>query len=224
MVNRQMFKITKKDFLVFLFTLYLICFTTYQLNKGFDDYIIKIVPFLLIIVTLIFNYNNIKISNLLKWFFCFWFFYIISIFWSLSNEFLKILLPNIFYLFPSIFCLQYIVQTKKDINLVFKCIIIALLYSIVVILLRGGINQIGTQRIGKIIGLSSNAVGMRLAIGTLLCLYMIHSEKKARGLYIFLLITFIFFGLFTGSRKASIMLLLGISICEIMMCIRLGDE
>lgn len=210
-------KISKNKIIIILFTLYLICFTSYNLNKGFDDYIIKIVPILLILTTLSFNYKKIRINKLFVWFFAFWLFYILSINWALNKEYVIKLIPNILYLFPGIFCLPYIIMNKDGLNTILKCIIFSLVYSLIIILIRDGISQIGNARIGTSLGLSSNIVGMRLAIGSFICLYFINIKDKHKKLYMFLLIIFSFFCLFTGSRKAVLMLVIGLSSYEILV-------
>lgn len=205
-------KITKKNLLEFFYLFYIICFTSYNRSNYFLDVtLIKVSSILLFTFTIILYYKNIKISLLLKWFIVFWIFYYLSLCWTISKPYTLQIQAFTFYIFSGLFSLQYIIEDKKDVIRIMRIIIIALIYSLFLIAIRGGLLEVGTERIGFKLGISPNALGMMLAIASLFLFYMIKFDSKNKKIYVVLFLIFSSFCIFTGSRKAFSMLLIGLA-------------
>lgn len=214
--------INSKKIFYFLLFLYLIAIFAHQLGTGFDAFFVRF-TFILVVSFAILNKSKFDFSKQSKWTILFWGYYFISILWSNNysdgfkyiNNFIQILLLTL--VVP-----QYI-EDENDIKTILRYIIIATLYSCVLLIIRTPAFAWGTERVGAVIGANSNNLGKKMAIGTLFSLFFINSiikNNEDKRKYIKLLfygtcfVLFTLISLFTGSKKSVFIILFGIMMFE----------
>ncbi len=203
----------------FLLFLYFVSISAFQLGKGFDAIFVRLIFFILLCVTLFINKKIILTENL-KWSCLFWAYYMSSCLWakniddttSYINNMLQIV--GIFLIFP------LIVKDIDDVKKILKLLVYSLLFTSILILVRTPINSWGTERIGAVIGLHPNTIGLRMAIGVVISLYFIHesineNKKKSIFFYLICILLFIIPVLFSGSKKALLLLIVGTILFEL---------
>lgn len=102
----------------------------------------------------------------------------------------------------------YFRDDKRNVHIFFFAFLIAISGLGIRLWLSAPLEQLMNTRLGESIGVNANHVGFLFIIGSLICLYYAVVEMKWMGLPFFLLFAGI--GLFSGSRKAILMLLVGI--------------
>lgn len=205
-------------FMYILLFLYFLSISAFQLETDFDRVFFRAV-FVLMIVFSLFRKRKIVVTAALKWSLVFWLFFFLSSLWAsdLNDTFwtagLAIQVIGIFFFLP-----MYI-KDEDSLIRVLKILLASLLCSIVVLALRTPIADFGSERLGSAIGLNSNAFGLRMAIGAVISLYLLHKDrvKKKKLAYMIMLVLFAVFALFSGSKKALFALIIGIPACEILM-------
>jgi O-antigen ligase len=102
----------------------------------------------------------------------------------------------------------FIDKNKKKINFILISIILSAIYLTVLLIIQTPLSYWGTNRLGSNIGLNANDLGLKMAISSLIAIYFAKENKKAH-LYI---LAFIFstITLFSGSRKAFLLILIGL--------------
>lgn len=159
------------------------------------------------------NEGSFKFNNMILWICVFFGFACLSIIWAPSNGNVLSLNTTFLQLIFIVFCLTNIIKNDEDIELVLKCLIYSLLFTAIMLLIRTPFEQWGTERIGESIGLNSNDVGFRFAIGIILSFYFVNTKKKYY--YIIYIIAFMLLVIFSGSRKGFIMAVVGIIVSSI---------
>lgn len=109
-------------------------------------------------------------------------------------------------LFGLVFVLNFSIRNKNDVDVYLELVLLSLIYMILLLLLKTPISMWKGQRVGNAIGLNENDLGVRCVIGVLLSIYF---EKKRPILYKVSLVAFFCIALFSGSRKAMIMVFMG---------------
>lgn len=208
---------------IFYFTLliYMCAISAHQTGMGFDALFVRLS--FSVYVGCFFLYQLVNrvnsrliISKHFKWIVLFVLYYYFSILWATSitdslhynNIFIQIVVNS--------FIFTNIVKDKETINKVLGLIVCSLIYTLILLYIKTPSSSWGVDRVGEAIGLHSNGLGMRLAIGTIICLYFLNKSKK-KYLYLLLAISFSGVALFTGSKKVIIMLVLGFFLFEILI-------
>ena len=118
---------------------------------------------------------------------------------------------SISFMQPLIFCnliIPFMQESHKNYQFVLQSIII----SAVVLLLRLWINTPlflwGTTRVGETIGYNPNTIGLVLSLSSVLSYYLFNQNRK--NVYLFAMVLLGFASLFSGSRKAFAILLVGV--------------
>lgn len=199
----------------FFLLLYIIAITTYQLGTGFDAIFVRIAFVIWFLFTIFLN-KKIEINGLLKWGMLFWGYYFLSMLWAYDKSDTLYYINSCIQILGIFLCIPLIIKDKKNMNDILKLILIALVYSCIILLIRTPRDMWGTDNIGMVMGLHRNAIGIRLSIGFLTCIYFIHlfkNQTKKRNIKIIVLILmsllFATIALLTGSRKALVSLVLG---------------
>ena len=207
-------KLKIKNVEFFIVALYFIAITAHQLGTGFDAFFVRGIFGVMVLTVLIVN-KKFTISNIFNWSLVFWGFYFTSCIWAENvNDTLKyvnnaIQIVFIFLILPTI------IKDKEDLNKILKLLLISLFYTAIVILIRTPLSQWGIVRIGRCVGLHPNAIGIRMAIGVIISLFFCHEKfkennKKGSIKYIIFMIIGIILVLFSGSRKALALTILGV--------------
>ena len=214
-------KIKVNSISYFFLLFYFIAITTYQLGTGFDALFVRATFIIWFIITLILN-RKIEMNDLLKWGLLFWGFYFLSMIWASDSNDTLYYLNNCIQIIGIFICIPLITKKVNNINTILILIIISLVYSCLVLLIRTPKEIWGTDYIGMVMGLHRNAIGLRLSIGFLICIYFIHLNleniKKINikvALLALISILFASIALLTGSKKAFLSLFLGFISFEI---------
>ena len=200
------------------FFAYLIAISAYQLTEGIDPYIVRISFIGFVALSFIVN-KKVYLTSEIKWIIIFWAYYFLSILWAKDMNDTLLCLNSAVQVIAISICLPLMIKDKKNLYIAIKFIVFSLLYTSILLMLRTPPNYWGVTRIGDATGLHQNIIGMRLAIGTTLALYCFHHEnsKKSKILYVISMILFIVIALFTGSKKAIVIILLGVCSYELLI-------
>lgn len=207
--------VNKLTFLILF--IYLCATVAHQTWIGFDAIICKMsfaLYFLLILIN-IFKKKKIIINNFIKWFVIFFCYIVISCLWSnnlsdateyFSNYFLRIIIL--------ILGISNTIDNKNDIDKLLKMYVWAILYMFLILIIKTPSKDWGTYRLGTSIGLWKNSVGLYSTYACFFSIYFFSKEKNKLKKVIYILISGIFLYLATvsGSRKATLMIPLGVII------------
>ena len=204
-------KIKKSEIKYFTFFMYLCVLTTHQSNSNLDDFL-KITSFLVFVfITFITSIKDrkIKITGMTKWYSLFFIFAMMSCLWAkYSFEGVFMYSKAMFQILLITLCIPLIIKNKEDLYKVLKLVMYSLLYSALTVIIKTPISQWGSSRMGVSIGLEPNTLGMQMAFGMLISLIIyLKNHKKINLLYILI---FVILALFSGSKKALIILVLGV--------------
>ena len=191
---------------IFLVILALIAFGDYSRYV----YAIKIGA----IITLLLSERYIKSTFYLKWATSFIAISVLSLLWSVDKS------NSIFYIAWILQAMALAVAISNathdlsDIEYILKCFFIAGLVLSLRVVIRSPIREWGSFRIGANMGYNSNELALKEAIGCLAGFYFWTNTKNTKRKIILLagVIALIAIVLFTGSRKGSIMILMGVVI------------
>jgi len=116
--------------------------------------------------------------------------------WEYRN---RILVTTTLIIFISLYA-----DTKREIDITLISIVLSSAILAVVLLINTPLEQWGDERLGREVGMNANSLGMLFAYAATICLYFIKKNK----LFLMLFILFGTISLFSGSRKAFVLLLL----------------
>lgn len=195
-----------------LFFLYMLGTSAFKRGYGFDAFFCRFTFIILMAYELFINIlknqkHRILLTPVFKWYFCFIVYYFISILWGNIDD-------GLYYVnnFAQIFglCIVFTqhVKTKEDVLEYYKIIAFSLVVTAAVIILRTPISSWGAMgRLGfEELALNANALGIRYALGTVVCLYFTYESK----LFYLPVVLFTAITLFSGSRTALVILVGGI--------------
>ena len=214
-------KMSKMEiFRYILLFLYFLSICAFRSGVGFDDIFTKVI-FVVIAFFSIFQKNKIVVYIVLIWNICFWAFFLASSLWAAdANDTLvrigaAIQTVGIFWFLPTY------IKDKKTLVLVLRILLLALVSTAIILLVRTPIESFGVERLGTSIGMNANELGLKMAVGALILIYLAH-EKKDKTLFqkiLYVLIGILFFTLtlFSGSKKALFALIIGTIVYEILM-------
>lgn len=193
--------------------LYLCAISGNQLNEGFD-FIFSLGTFILFVgfsLLIQITKKRFKFTSLLGWIIFFICFALTSVLWAPSSSNVLALNTTFLQLGFVVFCFTNNIEKNEDIERVLSFVVISLIYSALLLVIKTPSDVWGTERIGNEIGLHSNDVGFRFAIGVIISFYFI--KFKSRYYYLLPIVGFIFLVLYSGSRKGLIMVLIGLIAC-----------
>ncbi len=155
-------------------------------------------------------------SPYFRWCIVFLFYTFISIVWAINQDVVTTHMRVLLYTVAMVAALSYMVRSEKAIEDVMQCIVWASFFLGIYILRVIGLENLGgEQRIGGTMeGLenwNSNDIGMKMSMAFTLCIYLIHRSRNAgRIFYILIAAVSLLPTFFSGSRKAIIMVALGL--------------
>ena len=194
---------------------YIVSISAFQLETGIDPWIVR-GSFVLLVTSSLLR-KNIKFNIQIVWIIIFWFYYFLSLLWASNASDTMLCLNSAIQVIAISICLPNIIEDQNDIKKILNYIIISLFITSVLIFVRTPFSYWGLIRIGDVTGLHVNIVGVRMAIGALLCLYFVGDSNisvKKKILYLICIVIFVLIGFFTGSKKSIFIILLGIILYE----------
>lgn len=134
-------------------------------------------------------------------------FYFISALWSknMNDVFFVPIINGFIQVLGVLFVVDQHIETEEDIQTCLKLMCWSIAYMVLLLVVRTPISIWGSKRIGGAMGMNANDIGIKCTIGLLLSLY--YSDRKKE--YYILAMVFTLIALFTGSRKAFFMILIG---------------
>lgn len=93
-------------------------------------------------------------------------------------------------------------KTQEGVERSLWIMLLALIYMVLLLLLRTPFSQWGTERIGTVIGQHSNVVGRLVALGAILAFYFYTAHKKYNLFLVGIICMFCGASLLTGSKNA----------------------
>lgn len=135
----------------------------------------------------------------------------LSFFWSIDGSAVISAIVNIFKPMLACFAVLPRIRTEKGIERILQVILFALVYMLLLLVIRTPFSTWGTSRVGSVINQHSNTVGRLTNFGILLSLYFLTTQKKHRNLFIVLMICFAVCALMTGSKNAIFLLIAQVS-------------
>ncbi len=208
----------------FLF-LYFFAFSAFNLGTGFDWFFVRGSFIVLVLVVLLFN-RELVLNGHFAWYLIFWAFYCLSALWaSNKSDTFRYLESEFIQIIGLAVCLPTMIKSKKDLDLTINLIILALLGTVLRLFIMTPFSTWGTERLGEAIGSNSNGLGMMLAFGSVLSLYLLWETIRADGkrkiikivFYAFMLVLLAGVSLFTGSRKTIIIIVGGLALYLILL-------
>lgn len=201
--------ISYKKILYFTILLYFMGLMAHNKGFGFDAIFCRLTFVLMIAVELIRGYKNktAKVSGAFLKYFAFVVLYYISLIWATnrSDVFYITILSAFIQILGVSFVLCDIISCKHDYEIILKIIMGSVLYMIILLVIQTPLYSWGSERVGSVMKLNPNDIGMRAAIALVISLYFAQRQKK---FYILSLI-FSAIAFLTGSRKAFAMVILG---------------
>lgn len=200
----------------FCFFLYLIATTAHQTGEGFDAMFIRatFVLFLGVSVMQMLITNYFQWTGIVAWFLVFLGFGYLSCIWASSMTDATFYNNTFIQMVGCIICLSNRIKKHEDIDTCLKLIVYSMLYSAVALLIRTPFEDWGTERIGSALGLHANDIGVRFAIAVIIALYLAFSKKSYFNYALVAIFTVI--AMFSGSRKGTLMCVIGIAVYPIM--------
>lgn len=190
--------------------MYLISSCAHQTGQGFDAVFVKVsfVLFFGFSVFQMINERSFNFNLMIGWYIVFLFYGYLSVLWAKSTMDATIYTNTFIQIFGCIICITNRIKKVEDIDKYLKMIVIALLYTILILYFMTPTENWGTERIGTELGIHPNGVAIRFAVGVFISLYFaIH--KKKYYYYIFVA-AFIIVTMFTASRKGIIMCIMAL--------------
>ena len=194
------------DFLSHISVFILVC--TYCAYQGYSLFILKGVC--MVVLGIRFLLHRKRLNVYMFWSIVFWVLCLSSLIWSVdftaSKEVVGLVL-RVFILCNLLLCF---IDDKQKMQFVLRCYVV----SAVILSIRLASNTpseiLGIQRLGYNINYNPNTLGLYMALGAICSLYLAKECKKV--LYYIPSVLFSLIAIFTGSRKAFILIILGFAI------------
>ena len=218
-------KINRKSILYLFAFIYFISLTSFQLGYGMDPLLKKTCLGLFIIAFFVyFISEKVFIKKATIYILSFWIFYYLSILWANDKTDIFYYLNNSIYMIIISLMIPNMIEDENDIKILVKLVVLSLLVSSIILVIRTPLEDWGSIRVGTVLGLHPNELGVRMAFGVLLDIYIFHSiienhEKKItimNLIYLLSLIIFTLIAIFSQSKKAIIIMVLGVATFEIL--------
>lgn len=180
-------------------------------NQGFDYVFLRVTFFLYVgtwVLDLISKRKRIALNYYVLWVGAFAGFYFASYIWAKNINSCSTYANKFMRFFVLAIVLVNIIKSNKDIEKILKMLLASLAYASILLVLKTPFSDFGNERIGQMIGLNSNDLGFRLATAIAICIFFIANKHvKNKLIYVILAIAFSVLTLFTGSRKALLMVI-----------------
>ena len=160
--------------------------------------------------------GSIVLYDYTKWMLLFTILCILSIFVALDKKIAIDRIKNLFVILVSFTVVRNQINSNSEILNTLKFLYVAIGINAVYLLSKMDLSLIGSVQIGNGTneGWNGNAIGIMMAMGVLIGIYLIEcgtSKLWTKILIIIATILYIYISLFTGSRKALFFLVVGIS-------------
>ena len=205
---------------LFLF-LYVCALFAHRTGAGFDYYFVRGTFVLYVFAYVLFdivpsNFRNKKngsiktINKSTAWFLCFWALAFCSALWSVSikDTLSPLYITNAIQSFFLLLCIVDRINDKDDVQAMMTIVLAGSLYCCVMLMIKTPSSVWGSERVGEVLGLNSNAVGMIASIGALLAMY--ERQLTRKPFFLILIVVFVAVALFSGSRKAVLVIALSL--------------
>lgn len=112
------------------------------------------------------------------------------------------------------FSLMEMMQSKDDLNWLCKCIIVCEFLFCIRLFSNINFATWGTRKVGTMMGMNVNSIGIRCVFAIVLCLYCIYKNKGGRGQFLYYTAFAVMLGAIfvTGSRRALLLSCISIAI------------
>lgn len=189
------------------FFLYFIGYVAFNRGYGFDAFFCRATFGIMIGCEIICvssgkKWNSYSVNKTVQMMVLFILFYFISVIWAKN-------LKDVFYYVNDFLQISFVViivsrhiKTKNDLESYLKLILGGWMYMVTVLVIRTPVSAWGSERVGSVMALNANEVGMYCATAFLLTLYF---AQKNKMVYI-LGGVFAVISLFSGSRKSFVMI------------------
>lgn len=202
---------------------YFIAINAFQLGKGFDAFFVRFAFVFLMTETALYI-RHFEVSEYALWKLGFWAFYFFSSMWAANTTHVLYYVNNFVQIMGLALCLPILIKDDKDLDAVLFLLLMSILITAIRLYIKTPVSAWGVQRVGDAIGLHSNDVGVKMALGAVISIYMMHrAADEHRGLkknmliilYLAIAAIFVIEALFTGSKKSIVSIILGIGAYEI---------
>lgn len=206
-------KVSSEKLFRLSFFLYFIGLIAFKRGYGFDAIFCRATFFLMIGCEMISiqlkdDWKNYSINKTVQMMIAFIAFYFVSIFWSKSLDD-GLYYVNIFsQIFLGVIIVSRHIQTRDDLEDYLKIALAGLTYMAVVLVARTPVSAWGSERVGSVMALNANTIGMCCATALLLCLYFAQQKKLCYPLGV----CFAVIALLSGSRKSFGMIIISLAI------------
>ena len=205
----------------FLFYFAMLIVLTLEQNPDWENGLLwwGSIAFLLAAFLLSYRGTFIMERNYTVWMLAFFLFGALSFFWAVSPLLVSVALKTMFVSMIVLFLVHSVIQDEEDVERVMRVILISVIINVVWLLLTnqsmfeatGGQDEV-LDRLGTDSLWNANSIGMMSAIAMLFALYFRKKTKKwiMRWFYIGIVALMILVTLLSGSRKALLMVFIGL--------------
>lgn len=149
---------------------------------------------------------RLRISEYEIWMLIFWVYVSLSAFWSLDAGKTYNVLFNMAKVMLVCFLVSLHIDTQKKTTHVMQLLLAALVYMMILLVIRTPFSMWGTERIGEVIGQHSNEVGRLVCLGSLIAFHFFITQKKHRIVLAIFMVIFSACAFLTGSKNALLIL------------------
>ena len=135
-----------------------------------------------------------------------------SMLWSIEAENAVKVLFNLGKTMIVCYLIRPHLTDRKSINRILLLILIALIYMMVLLLLRMPVSTWSSERVGDVLNQNPNEIGRLVCLGTVLILYFLSLHEKGRWIFISIFSLFCMVALMTGSKNAIFILIFQIGL------------
>jgi O-antigen ligase len=195
------------DWLCYGFTFILIFLSFAYKNERLVLYSFEVL-YILLILLVAFKQNK-KISLYTFWSAAFFMICLLSYIWSIDQIVAAKQIFNILKVLLIGNALVLFLDNKEErINFILLTITLVAVYTTVLLVINTPANDWGNARLGESIGLNANDLALKMAISSIISVYLGKVNKK--NYYFLFAIIFTIITFLTGSRKAFFMIIIGL--------------
>lgn len=209
-------KSKEKKIIYFLFLIYMCTVMAHKRGYGFDALICRLSFIALVVVFSFFVLKGHLQLRIQKKGFCvgmfaFSFFYYISFLWAKNvDSYISLgIINSMTQILLSAIIVESTIDNLDDCKVYLKIYLYAVLYMMIWVIVATPFTVWGTERVGEAIGLNSNSIGIRCANAFLFSLFFTTEKGEKKKTYVIIMAIASFISLFSGSRKAFLVLMLG---------------
>lgn len=198
----------------FSLLLYLIALFTYQKSGGIQT-LIRYGTLFFVIIAYFFDHppfrtekerGTFHLTENSMWLFLLLIFLASTSIWCLEFANVKGTVFNIFKVALVCIIVEPHLKSREDIEQVIKLLLLALIYMVLVYMIKTPVTQWGGVRAGAVVGVSPNDWARNCNLGSIVALYFFFTAKKNRIVYFSLVLFFCAFALLSGSKNAILIM------------------